>query len=76
VLESYFNLTSKSIHINRYQYVLIRIFHHLVVAYCLGHPVYNYNLILIKNLKKSKMGIKEFLVNVDSELMQSDAYFT
>ena len=40
VLDSYFNLTSKSDLINRIQYDLIRLFDHLVVAYFLGHPVY------------------------------------
>jgi len=33
-------LTSKFIHIDRLQYVLIRFFDDLVVAYFLGHPVY------------------------------------
>ena len=40
VLDSYFNLTSKSNFICRLWHDLIRIFDHLVVAAFLGHPVY------------------------------------
>jgi len=35
-LDSYFNLTSKSILIDRLRYVFIRFFDHLVVAYVFG----------------------------------------
>jgi len=38
VLDSYFNLTSKYILIDRFQYVLIRFFDHSVVAYFFGPP--------------------------------------
>jgi len=38
LLDSYFNLTSKFILIDKLQYVLIRFFYHLAVAYFFGLP--------------------------------------